>query len=43
MKSFLFVIVLSLFLSSCSAVGHYNVDKTASDKADFHFVGIRLC
>ncbi|OIV45787.1 hypothetical protein BK025_17040 [Sodalis sp. TME1] len=40
MKSFLFVIVLSLLLSGCSAVGHYNVDKTASDKADFHFIGI---
>lgn len=35
----IFLTLVSL-LTGCSAVGHYNVDKTASQKADFHFIGI---
>ncbi|WP_376766085.1 trypsin-like peptidase domain-containing protein [Acerihabitans arboris] len=32
--------IFTSLLTGCSAVGHYNVDKTASNKADFHFIGI---
>ncbi|WP_410013922.1 trypsin-like peptidase domain-containing protein [Sodalis sp. C49] len=34
------IFILASLLTGCSAVGHYNVDKTASNKADFHFIGI---
>ncbi|MEA9391596.1 trypsin-like peptidase domain-containing protein [Acerihabitans sp. TG2] len=37
---FRYFIFLSLFLSACSAVGHYHVDQSATKKADIHFVGI---
>lgn len=33
---------LTSLLVGCSAVGHYNIDKTASNKADFHFIGIPI-
>lgn len=29
-----------MLLSACTGVGHYKVDKSAENKADFHFVGI---
>ncbi len=34
------MLISALALCGCSGVGHYHVDKTASTKADFHFIGI---
>ncbi|NDL62049.1 hypothetical protein [Acerihabitans arboris] len=34
------IILFSIFLSACSAVGQYHIDQTARNKADIHFVGI---
>jgi len=36
----LFTLLPLFFLTACTGVGHYNVDKTAESKADIHFVGI---
>ncbi|XBS71677.1 trypsin-like peptidase domain-containing protein [Acerihabitans sp. KWT182] len=38
MKKLILLSTLALF--GCSGVGQYKVDKTASTKADFHFIGI---
>lgn len=40
MKLLNFCIMLPLLLSGCGAVGHYQVDKNAAQKADLHFIGI---
>lgn len=40
MKITSLVILFPLILTACTAVGHYKVDQAASNKADFHFVGI---
>ena len=37
-----FLATAIIFLTACSSVGHYKVDKTAEQKADLQFIGIPI-
>src|SRR5476651_2147898 len=39
-NQYLLTLLPLFFLTACTGVGHYKVDKTAESKADMHFVGI---